>query len=242
MQDINFIDETFDINFAENYHISMQSDMQGFSYCILDTRVNKYIVLKHYSFEGLTDEIAQEKIEDIVKTDKNITHLFKSAIFNICDSSSILVPKQFFDPDNLKLFFEVHHDLKELDELHFMELKDADAVMIFAMPSRIVEILKRKIPHIKFAHGNISFVLSHLKNISETEQEISINFTLNFINILVIKNKKIDLFNSYPYRDSPDVVYFILNILEQQGFDPQEIKILISGSEPKNSNIINQLI
>jgi len=241
MQDISLVDETFDINFSENYHISMQSDLHGFSYCILDTRVNKYIILKHFSFENLSVEIALEKLEDFVNAESNITSTCKSATFSICDSSSILVPRLFFDQSNLKTFFEIHHDLKELDELHFAELKEPDAFMVFAIPSRIAGIIKRKIPHIKFLHGNIPFILHNLKNISESEQEVFVNFTLSYLNVLVIKNKKIVLFNSYPYHEATDVVYFILNILEQHGFDANEIRVSVTGTKQKNSKTIHQL-
>jgi len=43
MQNVAFVDETLDINLTQLYHLSIQSDLNGLSFCILDPVRNKYI-------------------------------------------------------------------------------------------------------------------------------------------------------------------------------------------------------
>jgi len=59
MQDFAFIDETLDKNLIHTYHLSIQADLNGLSFCILDPVTNKYIVLVHQAFKPnlLLDDI-----------------------------------------------------------------------------------------------------------------------------------------------------------------------------------------
>ena len=50
MQDICFIDKTYDHEQSNLHHLSIQISLDGFSYAILDIPRGKYTVLKSFHF------------------------------------------------------------------------------------------------------------------------------------------------------------------------------------------------
>ena len=83
MHDLSLLDETLDINITRSYHLSIQIDLDGFSFCILDTTRNKYVALKHYSFDQESDNLEGE-IKAVFDKDEFLNQEFKSSKLIFC--------------------------------------------------------------------------------------------------------------------------------------------------------------
>ena len=239
MRNLNLIDETFDEHFTDMYHIAIESDLKTLTYCLLDTRVNKYVMLKNFEIGDYAAPILLEKIEAIIEKEELFSKKFKSASFTFKSPKNTLVPSEFFKKDQVKTLYEFQNFIDELDELHFYNIEKLNATLIYTIPSRIAEILKRRIPKMTFLHENIVLLNDFLK--MGKDADICLSFTAEYFNVAIVSNGQVQLFNSFAYKAATDVIFFLLGVAGQKGLKPDTLRISVFGSIEKNSELAGQI-
>ena len=212
MNDIHLFDETFDKNQSHSYHLSIQSGMNGLSFCLLDTVRNKYIGFHHYPLKN----IEYIDLIPIIKADPILTLPYKSVSHMFVDGKNTLVPTSLFSTENAPLFLKHNHGQTGCSEILSNNLHHAMAVNIFAYPPDYLDNLKEIYPKLKVFHRSSPFVESlvlHSAKWVRSKCYVSIN--KNEIDIGVAQMKKLEFYNSFSYKDNSDIVYYILNILER---------------------------
>ena len=68
LQNIHFIDKSFDYVNVDKYHLSLQVFLKGFSFSVLDRERNKYVALAHYQFNRVTSFRTLAKQIDAIET------------------------------------------------------------------------------------------------------------------------------------------------------------------------------
>ncbi|HOT15434.1 MAG TPA: DUF3822 family protein [Bacteroidales bacterium] len=156
---------------------------------------------------------------------------------------SMLVPESLFDKNNLVTFLKFHHNVDERDYLHYVKIADSEAYSVFSIPSTIEDLLSSKFEKVHYLHHSIPFISSALSiyNKYNTLPEFYLNVTPDFFDILIIRNKKIQLFNSFLYQKYTDAIYFIVNILNLYSYSPNNVKLIISGNINKEDNFYSGL-
>jgi hypothetical protein len=239
IQNLNLVDETFDEHFTNTYHLAIESDLKHLSYCMLDTRVNKCLLLKNYQIGDFSEEIALEKIQDILYKDEMLSKLFKSTTFIFKGPKYTLVPNEFFNPQELKTFFTFQNNINDLDELHFYNLVKAESTIIYAVPSRLADILKRKMPRIKILHENAVLLETIFNKLLDDDMVVS--FGENEFTCSVISQSKIKFFNTFQYQAPSDVIFYLTGVAGQIGLNPDNIKLSVIGAIDKDSDTGNLL-
>lgn len=92
----------------------------------------------------------------------------------------------------------------------------------------------------EYMHSSTVFIKTLLKETFTNKQPlVFINVEKNFFQIIVLKNKKIELFNSFNYNTKEDFIYYILFAIEQLFLNTQKIQLIFSGTIDKNSELYN---
>jgi len=78
MHEITIVDETFDLRFASEYHLSIQVGLDGFSFCILDVRRKKYIALRHIPLLEGKLQFLTRKVETIFEQEEKLNTTYQS--------------------------------------------------------------------------------------------------------------------------------------------------------------------
>ena len=242
MENKNFFANDFQLQENEPYHLSMQVCSEGFLYSILDIKNRKYCGLKQYATTG-TNEDKSEQIINILAQEAHFSFPFTSVYLQTQSYKAMLVPESLFDSNNLRTFLKFHHDVDEKDRIHFAPVKAAEAFIIFSIPVAIEDEILKYFPNVKFSHHSIPFITTALQSstTNDTLSTININFGKDFFDVLIVRNKKILLFNSFFYQKYTDVVYFVSNIINLFSLQPSHSQIIISGLVEEKSEIEAEL-
>jgi hypothetical protein len=233
-----FIDETFDLNQTNNYHISIQAGLNGYSFSVLDPLRNKYILLKHFIFpEGMTLQLLEDKMGEIHGNDEFLSREYKTSLFSYLTPKYTFIPGPLFQEDNLSAYFKFNQLLEESDEIHYNKLRNIDAYNIFIIPSGLTGAVRRTFKNARFFHQVTPFVefglLQHGgKNI---KMAAMINLYGKYADMIVVRGEKLLLCNTFPWKNDQDLIYFILYVYEQLKLDGEEIPLIISGEFSKKS-------
>lgn len=229
MADISLLDKSYDKDNSENYHISLQVDPEGFSYCILDPASHRYIAFQKYLLGKQVDtETLIHKLEKCMLEDDLLNFQFNSAFFLYLTQKSTLVPEVFFDESNLRDYFEFNQVLDELDELHYNLIPEIRASDVFAIPTYLANLVYSKFKGVKYYHQAVPFIKSSLNDIPKpTSVHISLN--PGFFDVLVKQDNKLRLYNTFLYQNDTDLLYYVLFTIKQLKLDPKTVPFTICG-------------
>jgi len=173
MQEFNFIDTTFQKERSDQYQLTIQTDIDAFSFCIYDNRLKKHVVFRRYllNTKGLTEEFLKQ-LEILFRDDDLLTLPYSAASFMVLSQKSTLIPDAYFDKNLLKSYLEFNHALDSLDEIHFNYIPSIDAYNVFSIHTYVATEITNHIHGIQFYHQHC-LLLKKCWNTPPTNKNIS---------------------------------------------------------------------
>jgi hypothetical protein len=92
------VDESYSPGRSGDYDLFMQAGEKEFSYCILDSVKNKFLVLESY----VCDELSSECLKQIPLFQNS----FHSLRLMTVNNRSTLIPEQLFEPSEQELYLK----------------------------------------------------------------------------------------------------------------------------------------
>lgn len=225
-------------DFNKNYSLSIQLSLDGFSFSFLNTDSNKYLAFESYTIKGIEDyeELAKE-LGDLLDQLDVIKRRFNRINILFEGSKSSLVPQALFDENALRDYFKFSHKLNYDEDVRFDKLSNLQAYNVYALPKPILELIKARFINYNIQHSLSSLIealLIKFKN-QEISDRVYVNVRPSYIDILFIQNSKLLFSNSFKYKTSEDLAYFLLNALEQLQLNPETIDLYLMGEIDKSS-------
>jgi hypothetical protein len=231
MQDICFIDKTFDYEQSNLYHLSIQISLDGFSYAILDIPKGKYTVLKSTNFFLKRPRLLFMNIRELMGQDDFLNLKFKSVDIIYSSENFTLVPQAFFHNGYADKFFGFNHEVEKGYLIEKTLLTKAEAWCIFDIPENLKEFLTLKFPKATIKHNLFPLVersLKENKNFPDRKQ-VHLNFFRTYFEIVVLSGIKMLLCNQFNYTGENDVIYYVLYVFDQLKLSPDTTEIVIHG-------------
>ncbi len=231
MPDIDLIDISLKGENTRNYHLSIQADLNGFSFCILDIEKKTYLGLRHYEIKDVYSiDDYTDKLVGIFDSDKLLAGSFGSVSFIYLTQKSILIPESFFEKSNLKAYFEFNHSINELDEIHYNFLGEINAFNVFIIPNYIANEVTKRFGGVMLYHQATPFIKSIFEKDNDRESDsVYVNMNNKFIDIAVAGSNRLNLYNTFQFQNETDLLYFVLYIYKQLNLDAHRNKLYISG-------------
>jgi hypothetical protein len=227
------VNNAFPSDFKNNKEDSLNLYIEGNSkllqLAVFNCSQQIFCGVKQYYFENSED--ITESIPLIFDDEILASLNFERSTFSYCSSKSMLVPETLFDAKNLNDFLKFHQNIDENDELRYFQIPRGEAFIIYSCPASIESALKLKFPAIQILHHSIPFINTAIQNdTNENIPCVHIFLGHDFFDLLVIKQNKIQLFNSFFYSKHADVLYFLINISNLFSIPPYHSKIFLSGN------------
>lgn len=240
---ISFIDEAFDSTLTGNYHLSIQLGLDGFCFCILDTKTNKYLVLETYSFQGAYScSLLCEGIEVLVNQNKILKNNFKSVSAALVNNKFTLVPNPLFEAENKNTYLGFSHSLEEDEDVIVESLKNLDVKILFALPHCLKNTLKVFFSNLSIHNYSSSLLeglLLHYKN--QSTKKVFVHVQISHFEIVVLDGKNLIFYNSFNHQTSEDFIYYLLFVCEQLKLNPENLELILLGEVERNSAIYSIL-
>jgi hypothetical protein len=239
MNELHLFDETFDKNQSHNYHLSIQSGMNGLSFCLLDTVRNKYIGFHHYPSQS--NEYVSSLIP-IIQADPVLTLSYKSVSHMFVDGRNTLVPTSLFDAKKAAMFYQLSHGQSGCSEILSNQLDNAMAVNIFTYPPDFLIRLKEIYPGIKTFHRSSPFVEALVLHSAKwIRSKCYVSISKSEIDIGIAQMKKLEFYNSFTYKENSDIVYYLLNVLERFKLSNMLTEVYISADVENHDELFEFL-
>jgi len=219
--------------------LSIQVSLSGLSFCILDTISNQILVSESISFgRELTPYEVKKELKTFIETNNVTNKSFSEVIVTHRNQLSSLVPKALFDADELANYLKFNTKILANDFIAYDIIENHDIVNVYVPFANINNYIYDLFGEFSYMHHG-SVLIQTLLGTKNTAKEpvCYVHLTEEQMDITVIANKKLLLYNSFTYTTKEDFIYYLLFVLEQLDLDTNKVLVRLFGTIEEGDTI-----
>ncbi|MFS4417639.1 DUF3822 family protein [Maribacter sp. 2307ULW6-5] len=218
--------------------LSIQVSLDGLSFCVAD-RVDHTLLLADSTTFGQEHNpvtllretkklfeahgLAHQDFEEVVLVHQN-------TLFG-------LVPKALFDPDHLTGYLALNTKVLSNDVLAFDEIKNQEMINVYVPYMNINNYLYEQFGTFTYMHCGTVLVQAILQNHGAHQQPACyVHVGKRQMDVLVVKQKRLLLYNSFKWNTPEEFTYYLLFVLEQLELDTETTATHLFGAVSKDND------
>ncbi|WP_375238018.1 DUF3822 family protein [Aurantibacter sp.] len=210
--------------------LSIQINLNGLSFCILNTESNSIEYLEQILFPGLKNtETVLDAVKHIFNTNTQLHQNFKNVTLIHQNIWQTLVPKALFNETLLTDYLKYNTKILKTDFIAYDELI-SNIVSVYIPYTNINNYVFDHFGSFTYKHQSTILIESlERENKHNPKTKAYINFNTSSIDLIVFKAGKLELYNSFETFTQEDVIYYILFTFEQLQINPETIDVSVIG-------------
>ena len=211
--------------------LSIQFNLDGFSFSVYNIISKKEVYFHEYEFENsqVTPENLLLKIKDIFNTDTQLQNDFSSVIVIHQNNLSVLVPNRYFNKKELASYLNFNIKKLTIDYIAFDHLEALASKNVYVPYVNINNYLFQNFGEFEYKHHSTVLIEKILNRTDNIEKTMYVNVSKTTLDIVVIENNQLILFNTFTYRTKEDFIYYILFTAEQLNLNVNEFSLYFTG-------------
>ncbi len=236
------VDHSFDTSITTSYFLSIRSSSGGLSFCVLDPVTNTYIAFANIPFVDTSKD--NIKTQEVLLKEELLQLPYKKVFFLYESPKATLVPTALYDTSKQDDLYHLNHSsAEERLQIVAQKIKMADAWNLFSIPEFMYHLVKTQFDSVEFFQHYSPFVESCLISSQQRKLETVMHIGVHdkFFDLLVLKDRKMLLCNSYSYSNINDFLYFVLFTFEQLKLEADKTNVMMHGIYDKQSQHYKEL-
>lgn len=241
--DLSLVDETYDTSITSSYFLSIQANLDGFSFSTLDPVRNKYIQFRHFSFPDIKSRELPSITNTIFEQNELLNLPYKKVFVLLPSPFSTLVPSGLFKAEEEARWLNFTREIPAGYNILHARMKLADAWNVFAIPADMQNIFSRQYPDPLYLHQYIPITETRLaiSRPGTSRNQVIINLQKDFFDLIVLEKNNLKLCNTFEIKGENDLVYFTLFVFEQLQLIPASTDVQVIGTHPDLTRLLQTL-
>ena len=223
------IDPSIENARSEDCNLSILLSEDGLVFSILRNDLKKFIVLGDYVHDP-----AQENKQALFYFKQQLKGKFANYAIGFDTPKFTVVPLALFQQDALESYASFQFERDGDESLLYDEIPGIGLVIVYAVPNDMKALLAEHFQGIMFRHSayfGLSYYAALYKN--QPGEHIHLNVWDGTATIYVVDNGQIQLCTQFSFQSNEDLLYFVLNVYEQIGLNPERVPLKVSGNMHK---------
>lgn len=222
---------TISLRDIKDTKLSIQFNLDGFSFCITDNTSEEILYFYEYLFKEkkITPESLLKKIEELFKTDSYLQKDFSSVSVVHQNNLSCLVPNTYFSENKLSEYLNFNIKTLTSDFITFDDIQSIKAKNVYIPYVNINNFLFQNFGEFEYKHHLTIFIEKLISINNSDEKVVYVNVSSDSFDVVVIQNKQLYFSNSFSFETKEDFIYYILFTFEQLKLDVEEIQLYFTG-------------
>ncbi len=155
---------------------------------------------------------------------------------------STLVPKELYDESNKADYLKFNTKILKTDFITQDEIVVNESVNVYIPYININNYIFETFGEFTYKHSSTVLLDSVLQKANESNStKVYLHVNTTMIELAVVENKKLQLFNVFEYHSKEDFIYYVLFVFEQLNLDVETTVIHLSGRVDKNDELYSLL-
>jgi len=223
--------------------LSIQINLNGLSFCILNRETNTIEFLKTISFENkLTPFEVLNRLKAELSSNAVFSEDFNAVIVVHQNELATLVPKGLYNSNNKADYLKFNSKILRTDFISEDEITINKSINVYVPYVNINNYIFETFGEFVYKHSSSVIIDTILQNGKTSEEPIVyINGNKSSIELLVVNKGQLQLFNVFEHHSKEDFIYYILFVFEQLKLDVETTVIKLSGNIDKDDELYNIL-
>ena len=219
--------------------LSIQVNLNGLSFCILNRTSNTIEYLNTITFESkLTPFDALNRMKTELSANSRFLDTFNAVNVIHQNELSTLVPKDLYNEDQKANYLKFNAKILKTDFVTHDDISVNQSVNIYIPYVNINNYIFDTFGEFTYKHSSTILIDTILqRSQSESKPMIYVHVNETMLEILVIDKGQLQLFNVFEYYSKEDFIYYILFVYEQLELDVETAPIHISGKIEKDDEL-----
>ncbi len=210
--------------------LSIQISLNGLSFCIVDTVVNKVVLSDTVLFKiESTPYLLLKELKTLFEKHNILTKKFSEVLLVHKNNLFSLVPKALFDKNELANYLKFNTKLLANDDIVYDEIENQDIVSVYVPFTNINNYIFDNFGEFEFKHSSSALLQTLLLQKPSSKSICYVYVAERELELVVLAQKKVLLYNQFQYRTKEDFLYYILFTFEQLQLDPKNVKLKLFG-------------
>jgi hypothetical protein len=238
-----------------NLELSIRMHADGLSYCVQDQHTGRFLHIEAFDLSGPDRKVYIPGEEEDARIDK-LSELLQHELNWLCQpfaatrilyeqGKSTLVPEALFAEEDKKDIFDfnVANGRAPEEEIRYDRIRSVNAYNLFRLPADVQALLTRHFQDATIFHHSTALITALMQQYRNTDtgKSLFVNTAMHHIDIMRIKDKKLDYFNSFRYNTTEDFMYYLVFVVEQLGLNPESVDMLLMGEVEKQSPLVDMI-
>jgi hypothetical protein len=223
--------------------LSIQINLNGLSFCILNRSKTQIEFLKSIYFETkLTPSEALNKLKEELSSHTVYSEDFDAVVVIHQNELATLVPKALYNEHNKADYLKFNSKILKTDYITEDDIAINESVNVYVPYVNINNYVFDTFGPFVYKHASsilIDFVLQ--QNSASDKAKIYINCSQNTFELLVVSQDELQLFNVFTYHSKEDFIYYVLFVFEQLKLDAETVSVTLSGLIDKGDELYDLL-
>lgn len=160
-----------------------------------------------------------------------LSSVYKS--INVIHSSNLstFVPKPFFNEKKLSAYLNYNVKVLENDYIAYDVIENTEMVNVYIPSIHLNNFLFDQYGSFDYKHSSTILVENLLKKYTNSDSiHYIVHVENNSFQIIVLKRKKLEFYNSFNFSTKEDFIYYILFTAEQLELNPENFELVLAGN------------
>lgn len=219
------------------FKMSIQVRLNGFSFCILNCSTNKIDWYKKIDLgsEKSPVEILKE-IEKLYEEETPLQNEFQEVIVLFSNNLYTIVPESLFIEEEASTYLKFNTKILKTDVVAH-DIVDRELVNVYIPYTNINNYFFDKYGEFEFKHNISVLIEAALARDNESgNAQVYLNDYSNYYDLVVVKDNKLLLANTFMYDTKEDFIYYLLFTAAQLKIEPSEFNLWLLGDISKDSD------
>ena len=231
---------SIDFNNLNEKHLSIQLSLDGFSFCLINTREKQVEKLEYFSFEdhSPTPEKLLKNVEELFKKENALQKRYGSVNISHVNQLSTLVPKSLFDEERIRDYLKFSSKTYTNDYVVHDELENHDMVNVYIPFVNVNNFFLERFGSFEYKHFSTILVNNLFNTFKFSEHpHMFAHVCEQQFQLVIIADNKLLFYNSFSYHSNEDFIYYILFAAEQLKLNPEKFELVLAGMIDTDSEL-----
>lgn len=219
--------------------LSIQVNLNGLSFCVADTVSQKLLISDRVDFsEEKNPMFAKDELQKLFQKHDIENMQFDEVIAVHRNTLFGLVPKSLFDQNHLNEYLKFNTKVLANDVLAYDEVENHELVNVYVPYTNVNNYIYELFGEFDYMHNGTVLLQSLLNNQTQNQDTTCFaHVNKNQLDITVLNQRKLLLYNSFKYNTKEDFAYYLLFVLEQLELDPKTVNVKLFGEIEEDDEI-----
>ncbi|MDI9309508.1 MAG: DUF3822 family protein [Limnohabitans sp.] len=217
----------------------LQISLTEVSFCIINTLSNKIDSKGNFELKkNATFKEIEEEIISLIKNTPILQSKFDDVLVFHNNNLNTFIPQVLFDENNLSNYLQYNVKVFDNDFITYDEISNYEMNNVYIpyvnLNNSLIDIYG------DFNYKHIASVLvKKILDLNKNNDEPMVYAHIQKENfqLIVVKNQKLLLYNSFDYKTKEDFIYHLLFIAEQLQLNPETFQLKLFGSITRENEI-----